>query len=142
MARTTEALVGKIVDLDDTIDVDPFIEIATLMVDDVIVPASDYSATRLEQIERYLAAHFYALKDQQPASEGAGSVSVSYQNRVDLYLNFTRFGQMAMTLDIDGILAALQKKMSTGKRSAGVTHLGLSTREQEAAYKALMEDNS
>ena len=121
--RTTPDAVAAIIEVDDAITLTPFIESASAVVDDVCVPLL-YDATRLELIERWLSAHFYALRDPRRSSEGASGVSASYQNAVDLGFNCTHYGQAAMRLDTRGGLAALEKlSKQGGRRTVGVYHL-------------------
>jgi len=117
MARTTESLVRRIIEVDDTIapDLDPFVETAHAMVNAVCTgfdPA--YTETQLELIERWLAAHFYGIRDTPRAREAAGSVSENFQYKIDLGLDQTRHGQMAKVLDFKGGLAQLDKKVKDG----------------------------
>lgn len=124
MARTTESAVQGIIEHDATIDLDPFIEVANALVTDVCT-GSSYSSTKLELIERWLSAHFYAIRDPRAESEKAGSVGAKYFGKVGLNLSVTRYGQMAMVLDTAGNLAALSKRMEDGlSTSVGVTWLG------------------
>ena len=111
--RTTPSAVQKIIEIDEGIipnltDLDPFIEAASSIIDDVCVPL-DYTDTKLELIERWLSAHFYAIRDQRRLREAAGSVSETFQTRVDLYLNVTIYGQQAQMLDTKGGLRSLNK---------------------------------
>lgn len=115
MARTTSVLVGGIIELDPAIDLAPFILAATTMIDD-IADDSGHSSDRLQLIETWLAAHFYAMRDPRQTSEKAGPVAASYQSKVDLHLRLTHYGQMAMSLDSSGLLAA----MSNGTRGSVV----------------------
>ena len=115
--RTTSTAVQKIIELDSSIivdlaDLDPFIEVASAIIDDVCVPLG-YDATRLELIERWLSAHFYAIRDQRKQQEVAGSVSETFQTKVDLYLNVTIYGQQAQMIDTKGGLLRLNKGIST-----------------------------
>lgn len=129
MARTTDEQVAGIIEWDSTIDLAPFIEIATDLVDEVC-GGSGYSDTRLELIERWLAAHFYAVRDNRIASEGAGTVQASYQQQVGLNLNVTIYGQQVLMIDTKGGFAALQRRASVGGRlRAGVSWLGQSAAE-------------
>jgi len=117
MARTTYAAVIKIIESDTTITTDmaPFIEVANVLITKV---CTDYDETtdavQLELIERWLAAHFYAIRDQRKDTEKAGPVSESNQYKVDLYLAQTIYGQQAMLIDTSGLLAALNKSMKDG----------------------------
>ncbi len=114
--RTTVEAVGKIIEVEDAIDLAPFIETASALVDTVVAKASEtLPSERLELIERYLAAHCYTLRKPRPTSETAGSVSISYQSKVDLNLATSHYGQMAMTLDTSGVLRNLAKNRRQGK---------------------------
>ena len=115
--RTTDEQVrGIITDLDPDMDTTPFIEASNAIIDSTCLLKSAYTEPRLELIERWLAAHFCAINDPRTTQEQAGSVSSSFESKVDLGLSLTRYGQQAMLLDTDGNLAALnnaQKKVST-----------------------------
>ncbi len=131
MARTTEAAVQGIIEHDSSISLTPFIEIANDLVTSECLD-SGYSAARLELIERWLAAHFYAIRDNRVASEGAGSVTTSYQFRVGLNLNVTIYGQQVLLMDTDGNFAALQAQAEgKGPTRASIVWLGKTTEEQE-----------
>jgi hypothetical protein len=130
--RTTAALVKGIIEVDeDSIpDLDPFILTANELVTECCGSAG-YTATRLELIERWLAAHFVAIRDPRLASEQAG-VSARYQHKVGLILQVTTYGQQAMTLDTAGGLAALSKRAEEGKtKSVGITWLGTDLDEDD-----------
>ncbi len=120
MARTDATAVGGIIEVDATIDVTPFIEAANALVTDVCGD-SGYSDDRLELIERWLSAHFYAVRDIRPASETAGAVSQSFQFSVGRYLEVTMYGQQAMLLDVEGGLADLNARMKKGVRFPPIT---------------------
>lgn len=112
--RTTDSAVGAIIDITSGTDITPFIEAASAVVDDHCAPLA-YGATRLELIERWLAAHFFAVYDGQIASEKADEVSQAFQYDVGKYLEFTKYGQMAIILDNLGGLAAWQAAIESGK---------------------------
>lgn len=95
--RTDSTLVSGIIEVDEDIDLDPFIEVSNMLVSEHC-SSEGYSETKMEMIERWLAAHFYAIRDPRPRSEQAGDVQESFQFRIDLGLNQTRYGQMAMLL--------------------------------------------
>ncbi len=86
MSRTTADLVEGIIEVDDTIPLDPFISVANELVTEYCLTAG-YSDTRLELIERWLSAHFYSVRDRRVTSEGAGGVSESMESkdRLDYY---------------------------------------------------------
>lgn len=125
MARTTFENLQTIVTVKSSITTDgePFITMANELVTEKCADSS-YSDTRLELIERYLAAHFYCVTDMRLASVNV-DVSVSFQHKIDLYLNQTAYGQHAMLIDTDGNLAALNEAMMKGgKVSASLTWVG------------------
>jgi hypothetical protein len=128
-ARTTETLVKKILEADDTIitDYEPFITMANELTTECCGAASiGYSSTRLELIERNLAAHFCCMIDPRVASEKAGDVAVTYQHEIDLGFRQTVYGQAALRLDTNGGLAALDIRSDKGKtRRIGVHHVGI-----------------
>lgn len=127
--RTTATAVKKLVETDSAIiaadaDMDPFIEAANSIVTDVCVPLG-YGDTKLELIERWLSAHFYAIRDPRARSESVEGISQSVEGATGLHLNHTRYGQQAMLLDYLGGLAGLQHAMAnTKKTKIGVHHLG------------------
>jgi len=122
--RTTDAAVKLIIEVDPLISTTPFIEVASSLVDEVVVDAS-YAAAREELIERWLSAHFYAIRDMRSASEKAGPVAQSFQFKVGLNLANTMYGQQAMALDTFGGLAAISKKAELGgPAGAGAVWLG------------------
>ena len=129
--RTTATAVGKIIDVDADDDIDPFIESANALVEEILTPHKKtdgtlyYGNVRLELIERWLSAHFYAILRPQADMEKAGPVAQKSQYKVDLVLNQTRWGQKAMLLDTSGLLASLSKATEDGKlRKAEATWLG------------------
>lgn len=127
MARTTEANVQGIIKTNASISLTPFIETANALVTAKCADQedSDYDDTHLELIERWLAAHFYAVRHLRAASEKAGSVAESKQFKVDLNLSVTIYGQQAMIVDYEGYLANLNKKVASGgRRRVGIWHLG------------------
>ena len=122
--RTTTATVGGIIEVDASISMDPFIEVASALVTERC-SADDYDTTRLELIERWLSAHFYAMRDPRVTQERAGDVGASYQSHVGPGFDLTHYGQMAMRLDTAGGLASLNEQSKKGgKMTAGVTWLG------------------
>jgi len=109
--RQLYAFDTAIVDADATI----FINAAHILTDRVNTVGGMTDAAQLKEIERWLSAHLIAIRDPQAASEKADVVSQNFQYRVDLNLNQTRYGQMAIILDTTGTLAKLNKMASTGK---------------------------
>jgi hypothetical protein len=133
--RTTRELIGGIIELDSTIIPDdaamlPFITVASSLVDECCTgdagPETPYTDERLELIERWLSAHLYTNRDPRMISEKAGSVSGSYQSRVDLGFDTSHYGQTAMRLDTNGGLTKLNEDTKAGKPIVGITWLGSS----------------
>jgi hypothetical protein len=123
--RTTEEAVSAIVDADSTIDLAPFLEAANFLVTKHCSPAGA-GYEELELVERWLAAHFYRIRDPKASSEKAGSVAANYMHQVDLGLDQTQEGQMAKVFDSSGKLAQLDQQTKDGKsRKASITWLGV-----------------
>jgi hypothetical protein len=126
MARTTAVLVkallapGKDYDLRSEPSLDPFIDTAALLVDDIVECATARGVVltdaRLELIERWMAAHFYKQSDQAETSRSTGGASASFQGQTGLYLDGTKYGQTAKLLDTSGCLATIAG--ATGRQSA------------------------
>lgn len=129
MLRTTSVLVGGIIEVDSNIDLSPFIEVANELVTEVC--DSDLGDTRLEKIERYLAAHFYTLRDPRTTSERAGPVGASFQSKVDLFLESSHYGQMAMVLDTSGGLANLNATAGVRRITASADWVGTDEDEDD-----------
>ena len=131
--RVTEAEVEAIIDYDDTIELDPFIEVANQLVTELCTD-SDYADSRLTEIERWLSAHFYHIRDQHVSAERAGEVGVNYQYKVDLHFNQTKYGQMALLLDTAGNLAQLNKRIKDGEASQALLGwLGIDYNDEEVS---------
>lgn len=130
MARTTPEAVAVIVEVDTDAapDLAPFIALANELVTEVCADAAitpAYSTARLEMIERYLAAHFYVVRDPRVSSETAGPVQASYKFNVGLILQGTKEGQQALLLDTKGGLARLSKALEKGvQKQVSATWLG------------------
>jgi hypothetical protein len=121
--RTTDAAVRLIIKARVSIDTAPFIEVASNLVDRTCV-SSGYDTATLELIERWLSAHFYAIRDMRRATQQVGSVLESFQHKVDLNLAVTVYGQQAMIIDSEGNLAALNRRTVDGSGPQSITHLG------------------
>lgn len=120
----TDADVEALIEVDASISLTPFIAMGEAIVTKFCMD-SGYSTAILTLLAANLAAHFYAMRDKQVASEKAGAVGVSYQYEIGKYLEQTVYGQAAIALDTDGSLAAYQKRLAEGKKAgATVTWLG------------------
>lgn len=131
--RTSQEKVEAIIDVNEGVDLTPFMEVANELVTECCLD-SGYTDSRLEKIETWLSAHLYAVKDMRPASENIGEVSVNYQYRVGLYLEATMYGQQAMVLDTEGNLAELSKRMEGGggiKKIVDITWIGTDDEDED-----------
>lgn len=104
----------------------PFIQAASSLTDYVEEKDTDsiLSASALEIIERWLAAHFYAHADQLHSQKQTGRASATFQGKTDMCLDSTQYGQTAKILDVTGTLASLDKQAKDGKKVAGGAWLG------------------
>jgi len=98
----------------DTETLTPFIETATVIVDRVVTCAAtksySHSTAELERIEAWLAAHFYGHADQFYTSRSTSGASGSFGGQTGMRLEYTQYGQAAMTLDGSGCLEAINAK--------------------------------
>lgn len=118
MARTTADLVEGVLlkdyDSEQAPSLTPFIDAATLVVTRVAACASKkgitLSSDELVGIETWLAAHLYNSTDPAYSSKSTGGASGSFVWQTAMYLEGTRYGQMATLLDYSGCLNAIAKK--------------------------------
>jgi len=124
MARVTAADVQEIVEVDSAISLTPFITVANLMVTKHCTDVS-FTAAELFVIEKWLSAHFYAIRDKRVTSESADGIGQSLQHVEDLGLDANEYGQMAKRLDWSGALAALDNSSKSGlRKSVSLSWLG------------------
>lgn len=80
---------------------------------------------QLRDIETWLAAHFYNIRDQGYQTKSTQSASGTFQGQTAMHLQSSYWGQTAMLLDVTGCLAKLNKEMEEGgKRKVKVKWLG------------------
>lgn len=109
MARVSEVEVKEIIST--TIDLSAHIKTATAFVD-TLFASSTLPTALLTEIERWLAAHFAAMTDQE---EGAITMEKHSEHQVKYVevrgegLSLTRYGQQAIALDTSGVLASVSK---------------------------------
>jgi hypothetical protein len=110
MPRVTEAEVQAIIDYDPAItDITPFITAANLLITQKF-SGSGVSAELLKEMERWLAAHYIAIRDPRLRNEKIGDAAVTYQGQEGMYLDATLYGQQVKTLDPTGTMANLGKR--------------------------------
>jgi len=126
MANTTasavQTLLGEAYDFNYVVT--SFITTANLIVTKHCTD-DDLTATELEAIERYFAAHLYCISHRRATQEKAGDVSENKQHVEGLGLDATEFGQQVKLLDWSGALAALDNSMKKGlRRSVSMSWAG------------------
>lgn len=85
-------------------DIGAFINVAHRVVVDRLT-GQGVSEDTLFEIERWLSAHFLAIRDRQVESEKIGNeYSAKYQGKTGMFLSATLYGQMAQDLDTSGKL--------------------------------------
>ncbi len=119
MARTTAAAVLALLadNWDGITDVTQFIDIASAVVDDVVVssasrlpPSRSITNARAELIERWLAAHYYQQMDQAYATKSTAGASATFQGQTTMSIEGTKYGQAAINLDFSGTLSAISRR--------------------------------
>jgi len=113
--RVTVAEVQEIMDTGSLTDaqVTAFITAANLTVTDKLGGSTALSAAQLKEIERWLSAHFVAMRERQVADEKIGEASVKYGGQFGKMLDFTQYGQQVKILDTTGTLANIGKRKAT-----------------------------
>ena len=100
-------------DYDGVSSLTPHIDTANVIVTRVntcaVSKGITLSSTELELIERWLAAHSYVMSDQTYASKKTGERSAVFHGKTGMSLEATKYGQMALTLDISGCLKAISR---------------------------------
>lgn len=116
--RTTGTLVAGIIEVDPAVDLTPFIMTATVLTTTACGGhgySDDGVNSQMEIIERWLAAHFYAIRDTQLTFAKAGTANVGFQTKLGLGLRLTSWGQQALILDTSGSLAAIENSAEVKK---------------------------
>lgn len=106
--RTTATKVRDLAKISEEVDVLPYMEIANALVTD-IAACSKLNDTRLELIERNLAAHYAFMAGVHTAasvtSKSIGGASTSYARaQRSAGLEGSPYGETARTLDTSGCL--------------------------------------
>lgn len=140
MARTTDELVAGIIEVDEDIDLEPFITVANLMVnrhcEGKTIPGTDDETPTEEEllvVETWLTAHFYAIDDPRRFREKVSSLSQTIESKVDLGLDVTRYGQQAKLIDATRGLANADAAAKKGRQriKGRVVWLGTPTETPE-----------
>ena len=108
-ARVTSEEVREVVstELSDNVILTNMIDTANAVVDTHLL-AAGVTEKILTKIELYLAAHFVALTEEGGGITRSkmGDADESYANVYEAGFKSTRYGQMALSLDFTGLLAA------------------------------------
>lgn len=133
MPRTTDDAVKKVLmrdyDARKRPDLAPFVETASGMVDDLVTYANDNElttpgGTRLELIERWLAAWAYSMADRPFSSRSTDGASGSFVGQTGMGIKANAYGQTAANLDPTGYLNSLDKA------AVGGSWLGTANRDR------------
>ena len=138
MPRTTSSEVQGVLLADynsnTSPDLTPFITIANLMVTRVATCAATKGKTlstdELLMLETLLAAHAYQQSDQGYTSRSTGGASGSFQGQTGMYLEGSKYGQLALNLDYSGCLAAISKRQTAGGSWLGTTDTAAQTYDE------------
>lgn len=122
MARTTPDLVKATLlqdyDLKRSPDLTIFINAASLFVTRVGTCAANkgmpLTTDELQMLETLIAAHNYCCSDQPYTSKSTSSASGSFQGKTDKKLEGTKYGQLALDLDVSGCTTAYDKRQVAG----------------------------
>lgn len=100
MANVTEDEVKEILDT-DLDNLQPFIDTAHLEVQEL-----DLSDDRAAEVEKWLAAHFAAIRDKRVESKSIEGNREDYAGETDMGYNATQYGQQALLLDTSNELGS------------------------------------
>lgn len=106
--RVTSSEVKEIIATSLT-DVTAFITPANLIVTEKLAN-SGLSDDHLKEIEKWLSAHFVAIRDPRLQSQSIGSISEAYQVGTGVDLDSTSYGQQVKLLDTTGLISSLGKQ--------------------------------
>ena len=128
MARVTDAEVREIRPSTKIADYAPYIDAATVIVDELALSScgKSLSAARLIQVEKWLAAHYGGSLDPQVAREEFEKAEKTYQigNRQLFGLMSDTYGQTANMLS-GGCLIEMDKRKFSMKAVGAVGDLGV-----------------
>lgn len=106
MPRTTATEVRQVIEVPADVDLDRFIKTGHAFTNWILSKdtAGVLNDDLLLEIETYLSAHFFAIRDPQYQSKSTGGASATYQGQTGMGLDLTWWGQQAKVLDISGAL--------------------------------------
>lgn len=123
--RTTPEDVRKIIELDATLDVIPFIEMASDLITEVCGDVG-YTEDRMVMLENLLTAHLCTMLEPRVTSESVSTLQERVATRIGFGLNHSVYGQMLLRFDTAGGFAALelQTRNGPGGGIAGISFVG------------------
>lgn len=110
--RTTVALVRVLGGFPSSLDLEPYLSSANVLVDDIAaLNDTCMNAKKLELVERWLSAHFAKINSPSVTSKSIAGASASFEGKSTggEGLMLTSYGQQAMALDCTGFLRNLNK---------------------------------
>ncbi len=102
--RVDDTEVEAIIDVESSVDTNAFITTASVMVDTYLA-SKGLADSLLVEIEKWLAAHFIAIKQGTLRAEKFGDAKDDYAIDVGKGLDATPYGQQVKVLDSSGVLA-------------------------------------
>ena len=112
MARVTSAEVREIIEVDSSLTLTAFITVANLIVTERL-SGQGVGTTTLKEVERWLSAHFVAIRDPRAKTEKLGDAMATYYgDATGSGLDATPYGQQAKTIDPTGNLGKAGKRKS------------------------------
>jgi hypothetical protein len=131
MSLTTPALVQAVLGddygpkQDGTLpDLQPYCDAADVIIQRVVICAQKrkhvtLSSGEQEMIERWLAAHLYAVSDKPYQSRSTEGASGAFAGQTEMGFDATLYGQQAQRLDWSGCLRNLDKQQRAGGKALG-----------------------
>lgn len=121
--RTTQEEVRVLIPTDSNLSIAPFLDAASALVDYIVTQdtASILTTALKEQIEKWLAAHYYAIRDLQYHERETQDAKGKFQGKTGMGLDATLWGEQAKGFDVTGTLVRLDAKQ---RPVASVTWLG------------------
>lgn len=96
----------------------PYVAAASSVVDRLVALAAERGLTITSEqatlVETWLAAHAHCMSDQTYSSRSTQGASGSFHGQTGMYLDATKYGQMAKMLDPTGLLA----KVAAGRTAS------------------------
>jgi len=115
--RTTPTEVKQVLETEDSINMTPFIGPASRLVDWLSSQdtSGELSDDVLKDIETYLSAWLYSLRDQPFMSKNTGRSGATFQGEMGKYFELNYYGQAALMMDTTGRLRTYQEQKTRAK---------------------------